>query len=235
MNVIVTVATGPVRAVRQATTTIPTVFLVHGDPVGAGDIASLSRPGGNITGLSFLNDELSAKRLEILRDTLPSIRSVAVFYDPTTTRSFVDATVRAGRTLGLQLEMMPLSGVEAYEPAFKTAVAARVGAVDVLASAFFNANRVPLVELAQKYRLPTIYETSEYVRSGGLMAYGPDFLSMGRRGATYVDKVLKGAKPGDLPVEQPTRFEFAVNLKTAKAIGLTIPQSVLLRADEVIH
>ena len=235
VNVIVTVATGPVRAVQQATTTIPTVFLVHGDPLGAGAISSLSRPGGNITGLSFLNDELSAKRLEILRDTFPGIRSVAVFYDPTTSRSFLESTEKAGRTLGLQLQVTSLPGVEAYEPAFKKAAAARVGAVDVLASAYFNANRGLLAELAQKYRLPAIYETSEYVRSGGLMAYGPDFLSMGRRGATYVDKILKGTKPSDLPVEQPTKFEFVVNLKTAKAIGLTIPQSVLLRADEVIQ
>ena len=235
VNVIVTVASGPVRAVRQATTTIPTVFLVHGDPLGDGVIGSLSRPGGNITGLSFLNDELSAKRLEILRDTIPALRNVAVFYDPATLRGFLDATERAGRTLALQLQAMPLAGVDAYEPAFKKAAAARVGAVDVLASAYFNANRARLVELAQKYRLPTIYETGEYVRSGGLMAYGPDFLHMGRRGATYVDKILKGAKPGDLPVEQPTKFEFVVNLKAAKAISLTVPQSVLLRADEVIQ
>jgi putative ABC transport system substrate-binding protein len=235
VNVIVTVATGPVRAVQQATTTIPTVFLVHGDPLGAGAISSLARPGGNITGLSFLNDELSAKRLEILRDTLPGIRNVAVFYDPTTSRSFLESTERAGRTLGLQLQVTSLPGVDAYEAAFRKAAAARVGAVDVLASAYFNANRALLVELAQKYRLPTIYETSEYVRSGGLMAYGPDFLFMGRRGATYVDRILKGAKPRDLPVEQPTKFEFVVNLKTARAIGLAIPQSVLLRADEVIQ
>jgi putative ABC transport system substrate-binding protein len=235
VDVIVTVAAGPVRAVRQATTTIPTVFLVHGDPVRDGVIGSLSRPGGNVTGLSFLNDELSAKRLEILRDTLPEIRSVAVFYDPTTIRSFLEATERAGRTLGLPLQVMSLPGVDAYEPAFKMAATARVGALDILASANFNANRGLLVELAQKYRLPAIYETGEYVRSGGLMAYGPDFSYMGRRGATYVDKILKRAKPGDLPVEQPTKFEFVVNLKTAKAIGLTIPQSVLLRADEVIQ
>jgi len=176
-----------------------------------------------------------AKRLEILRETITNVRSIAVFYDPGTSRGSLEATEQSGRTLGLQLQATPLAGVDAYEPAFQQAVAARVDAVDVLASPFFNANRERFAELAAKYRLPAIYETGEYVRSGCLMAYGPDFLDMGRRGATYVDKILKGANPGDLPVEQPTKFEFAVNLKAAKGLGLTIPQSLLVRADEVIE
>jgi putative tryptophan/tyrosine transport system substrate-binding protein len=233
VDVIVTVATSPIRALQHATTSIPIVFLALGDAVGDGIVSKLARPGGNITGLSWLNDELSAKRLEILRQTIPNIRSVAVFYDPGTSRGSLEATEQSGRTLGLQLQATPLAGVEAYEAAFQQAVAARVDAVDVLASPFFNAHRERFAELAAKYRLPAIYETGEYVRSGCLMAYGPNFLDMGRRGATYVDKILKGANPGDLPVEQPTKFEFVVNLKAAKALGLTIPQSLLARADEV--
>jgi putative ABC transport system substrate-binding protein len=235
VDVIVTIATLPVRSVRQATTTIPIVFLALGDALGGGFVSNLARPGGNLTGQSFLNSELSAKRLEILRDAIPSIRSVAVFYDPNTTRSFLEATEETGRRLGLQLQAVPLPGIDAFELAFQQAAAARVDAVDVLASAFFMANRVRFAELAAKYRLPAIYEAGEYVRSGCLMAYGPSLSDMGRRGATYVDKILKGTKPGDLPVEQPTKFELVVNLKAAKSLGLTIPESFLVRADEVIE
>jgi putative tryptophan/tyrosine transport system substrate-binding protein len=235
VDVIVTVAPLPVRAARQATTTIPIVFLALGDAVGDGIVSNLARPGGNITGLSFLNDVLSAKRLEILRDAIPNIRSIAVFYDPNTSRSYLEATEEAGRRLGLQLQAMALPGIDAFEPAFQQAAVARVDAVDVLASAFFAANRVRFAELAAKYRLPAIYEHGDYVRSGCLMAYGPSLSDMGRRGSSYVDKILKGAKPGDLPVEQPTRFELVINLKTAKALGIMVPPRLLDRADEVIE
>jgi putative ABC transport system substrate-binding protein len=235
VDVIVTVATAPVRAAQQATASIPIVFLALGDAISTGIVSNLPRPGGNVTGLSFLNDELSAKRLELLRDIIPNLKNIAVFYDPGTSRTFLDATEQAGRRLGLQLVATPLPDVDSYEPAFQRAGAAHVDAVDVLASAFFNANRSQFAELAGKYRLPAIYETGEYARSGCLMAYGPVFTEMARRGATYVDKILKGAKPGDLPVEQPTKFELVINLKAANGLGLDVPASLLARADELIE
>jgi putative ABC transport system substrate-binding protein len=235
VDVIVTAATAPVRAARQATTSIPIVFVALGDAISNGVVSNLSRPGGNLTGLSFLNDELSAKRLELLREAIPNLKSVAVFYDPGSSRSFLEATEQAGLKLGIRLEAMPLPDVGSYEAAFQKAEAAHVDAIDVLASAFFNANRKLLAQLARKYRLPAIYETGEYVRSGGLMAYGPLFTEMARRGAFYVDRILKGAKPGELPIEQPTKFELVVNAGAAKALGLTIPPSILARADEVVE
>ena len=235
VDVIVTAASLPVRAAQQATTAIPIVFLALGDAVGDDFVKSLASPGGNITGQSFLDDELTGKRLEILRDAILNIRTVAVFYDTNVPRSALEETERVGRTLGLQLRATPLPGIEAFEPAFQKAAAARVDAVDVLSSARFNGNRVRFAELAAKYRLPAIYDNGEYVRSGCLMSYGPSFSDMGRRGAAYVDKILKGAKPADLPIEQPTKFELVVNLKTAKALGLTIPQLILGRADAVIE
>jgi len=182
------------------------VFLL-GDAVTTGIVGNLSRPGGNLTGVSFLNDELSSKRLELLRDVMPSLQSVAVFHDPNTTRKFLEVTEDTGRRLGLKLQVFALTGVDTFEQAFAAVAAERLEAVDVLSSAFFNANRDRFAELALKYRLP----------------------------ATYADKIIKGAKPGDLPVEQPTKFEMLVNLKTAKAIGLKLSDSFLLRADEVIE
>ncbi len=236
VDVIVTVAPLPVRAARQTTATIPIVFLAIGDALASGVVSNLARPGGNVTGLSFLNSELSSKRVEILRDAIPNLRNVAVFYDPSSFRPSLEATEQAGQRLGLELlTPTPLPGIDAFEPAFRKAAAARVGAVDVLASPFFNANRGRFAQLAAKYRLPAIYETGEYVRAGCLMSYGPDLSDMGRRGASYVDKILKGATPGDLPVEQATKFELVINLKTAKALGLTIPPSLLQRADEIIQ
>jgi putative tryptophan/tyrosine transport system substrate-binding protein len=206
VDIIARVATLPVRAAKSATSTIPIVFLL-GDAVTTGIVGNLSRPGGNLTGVSFLNDELSSKRLELLRDVMPSLQSVAVFHDPNTTRKFLEVTEDTGRRLGLKLQVFALTGVDTFEQAFAAVAAERLEAVDVLSSAFFNANRDRFAELALKYRLP----------------------------ATYADKIIKGAKPGDLPVEQPTKFEMLVNLKTAKAIGLKLSDSFLLRADEVIE
>jgi putative ABC transport system substrate-binding protein len=234
-DVIVSLAGGPIRALQKATTSIPLVFLSLGNPVADGFVSSLSRPGGNITGLSFLDAELSTKRLDLLRETVPNLRSVAVFYSTNFPPATLEATLRTAQVLGMQTHPLELSGVESYESAFQAAAAAHVDAVDVLASPFFNAHRARLAELAAKYRLPAIYETSEYVRDGCLMSYGPLFTDMGRRGATYVDKILRGAKPGDLPVEQPTKFEMAINAKAAKALGLSIPLSILAQADEVIE
>ena len=224
-DVIVTVAPAPVRAARQATTSIPIIFLALGDAVTAGIVSNLSRPGGNITGLSFLNDRAEREAPRTLaRHAFQISGHVAVFYDPGS-RAHVLGGHGASRTKPRSStpRPTPLPSVDSYEPAFQKSAAAHVDAVDVLASPFFNANRERFAELATKYRLPAIYETGEYVRSGCLMAYGPVFTDMARRGATYADKILKGAKPGDLPVEQPTKFELAINLKAAKALGLVDP------------
>jgi putative ABC transport system substrate-binding protein len=204
---------------KAATSTIPIVFLV-GDAVTTGIVSNLSRPGGNLTGVSFLNDDLSSKRLELLRDVMPSLQSVAVFHDPNTSRKFLEVTEETGRRLGLKLLVFALAGGDTLEQAFAAVAAERLEAVDVLSSAFFNANRDRFAELALKYRLPAIYESGEYVRAGCLLSYGPNLANLIKQAATYADKIIKGAKPGDLPVEQPTKFEMLVNLKTAKAIGL---------------
>jgi putative tryptophan/tyrosine transport system substrate-binding protein len=235
LDVIVTAATLPVRAVKDATSTIPIVFAALGDAVATGAVTNLARPGGNITGLSFLNTEISAKRLGLLRETLPGARRVAVFSDPSVVRTFVEATEEAARDVGLELRVLEIPAPEALEGAFDAAVKWRADALNVLSSAFFNAQRVRIAELATKFRLPAMYESDEFVRAGGLMAYGASFYDLFRRAATYVDKILKGAKPGDLPVEQPTKFQLVINLKTARALGLTIPPTLLALANEVIE
>jgi putative ABC transport system substrate-binding protein len=234
-NVILTAAPLPVRALKEATSTIPIVFAALGDALTSGAVSDFARPGGNLTGLSFLNIELSGKRLEILHEAMPNLRRIAIFYDPNTDPDYLRVSEETGRKLGLEFKARPLPGVDAFESAHEAARADGAEAIDVLASAFFNANRVRLIELAAKYRLPAIYETGEYVRSGGFMSYGPSLEDLFRRSATYVDKILKGATPGDLPVEQPTKFELVINLKTAKALGLEVPPTLLARADEVIE
>jgi putative ABC transport system substrate-binding protein len=233
-DVIVTNSPVPVRAVKEATSTIPIVFVL-GDAITAGLVNNLAHPGENLTGLSFLNTELSAKRLELLLEMLPNIRRIAVLRDLNTPRIWTEATEEAGRRLGLALQLLEVAGPETFESAHETAVNARAEALDVLASAFFASHKSRLTELAAKYRLPTMYEHDDFVRIGGLMAYGPSIPDLFRRAATYVDKILKGAKPGDLPIEQPTKFALSINLKTAKALGLEVPPSLLARADEVIE
>jgi putative ABC transport system substrate-binding protein len=166
---------------------------------------------------------------------MPNLRRIAIFYDPNTDPDYLRVSEVTGRKLGLEFKARPLPGVDGFESVHEAARADGAEAIDVLASAFFNANRVRLIELAAKYRLPAMYETGEYVRSGGFMSYGPSLEDLFRRSATYVDKILKGAKPGDLPVEQPTKFELVINLKTAKALGLGVPPTLLARADEVIE
>jgi putative ABC transport system substrate-binding protein len=237
VDIIVTAGPPGIRAASRATNTIPIVFLAMGDPVSAGMVASLAHPGGHLTGLSFLNDDLSAKRLDLLRQLVPNLRAVATFYagGPENKPLSLTVTERTAQKLGLELQEWPLRTVEAIEPAFEAAAAAHVGAVDVLANPFFNENRERLAELAAKYRLPAIYESGEYVRSGCLMAYGPVFADMGRRGAAFVDKILHGANPGDLPVEVATKFALTINLKAAKALGLDVPPSLLAGAAEVIE
>jgi putative ABC transport system substrate-binding protein len=234
-DVIVTASALPVRAVKEATSTIPIVFATLADAITAGAVSNLAHPGGNVTGVSFLNTELSTKRLELLVEALPNIRRVAVLRDLNTPRKWAEATEEAGHRLGLALQLLEVTEPETFEGAFEAAVNARADALDILASAFFNSHKARLVELAAKYRLPTMYEHDDFVRTGGLIAYGPNIPDLFRRAAAYVDRILKGAKPGDLPVEQPTKFELVINLKTAKMLGLTIPPTLLALADEVIE
>jgi putative tryptophan/tyrosine transport system substrate-binding protein len=208
---------------------------VVGDAVGAGLVSALAKPIGNITGLSFLNKELSAKRIELLKEALPYATKVAMLNDVTTSQTDATETRTAAQRLGLQLQQIDVRSSVGLESAFNDAKRGRAEAVDVLASAFFNAQRVLIVRLAAQTRLPAIYESREYVDAGGLMSYGQDLYGLFRRAAYFVDKIIKGAKPVDLPWEQPTKFELVINLMTAKALGLTIPKSLLLRADEVIQ
>jgi putative ABC transport system substrate-binding protein len=231
----VIVATGPVQvpAVLKATSTIPVVFVL-GDPVGNGVVSNLARPDRNATGLSFLNTEVGAKRLELLVEMLPGTRRVAVLFDHNSTRANLDATVAAARALNLEAPVTEIRSIEEFEEAY-AAAAQQAKAMDVLASPFFNANRARLVELAARYRLPAMYESDEFVRAGGLISYGAGLVDLFRRMAGYVDKILKGAKPADLPVEQPTKIDLTINLKTAKALGLVLPPAMIARADEVIE
>ncbi len=235
LQVDVIVAAGnALPALQQATSTIPIVMAAAPDPVGSGYIHSLGRPGGNVTGLSFGGVELAGKQLELLKDIVPDAATVAVFWERggPLNRQAAEAAARARGWKLLVLEIRDGGDIEA---AFKAASDAQAGALFVPASPplFVQARRV--VELAASYRFPAIYEFRSFVEAGGLMSYGVDLSDIWRRAATYVDKILKGAKPADLPVEQPTKFELVINLKTAKALGLTVPRSLRLRADEVIE
>jgi len=239
LKVDVLVAFGPAatRAAKEATNTIPIVMAQVNDPIGAGFVASLARPGGNITGLSNIASELSGKKLELLKEIVPKLSRVAVFGTSTLpgNAQSVKETELAAKTLGLQLQYLGVEDSKDLDTAFRNAVSWRAHAIVVLQSPVLGSRRKALVELAVKNRLPAIYPHSDYMDAGGLMFYGPSISDLFRRAATYVDKILKGAKPADLPVEQPTKFELVVNLKTAKALGLTIPPSVLLQADRVIE
>jgi putative tryptophan/tyrosine transport system substrate-binding protein len=235
VDVIVTAGGAPIRAAMHATSTIPIVMAAMSDPVGAGFVKSLARPGGGVTGLSFANTETASKRLEILHNTFPSARRLAILVDRIATPLDAERYVEWAKPIGLEPLTIAVGAPEEFDAAFKTAVDKRAEIMDVLASPFFNANRVRLVEAATKYRLPAIYESREYVQAGGLMSHGADFAELFRRAATYVDKILKGAKPGDLPVEQATKFELVINLKTAKDLGVAIPPTILAEADEMIE
>jgi putative tryptophan/tyrosine transport system substrate-binding protein len=239
MNVDVIFAMGSteVEPTRQATKTIPIVFATHADPVGLGHVASLARPGGNITGLTIILTDLVGKQLEILKEAVPQATRIGVLFSPTAPshRPAVQAVETAGKTLGVQLVMVPMRTVEDFEGAFSTISREHVGGFLVVASPDTVSHRERLAELAIKHRLPGMFETKENVEAGGLMSYGPDFNDLVQRAATYIDKILKGAKPADLPVEQPSKYELVINLKTAKAIGLTISEAFLLRANKVIE
>jgi putative ABC transport system substrate-binding protein len=240
VDIIITVGPPAARAAKEATVTIPIVMMQVGDPVGSGFVASLARPGGNITGLSTLAPELSGKRLELLKEIVPKLSRVAVFgtsTSPDNAQSLREVEL-AARELKAQLQYLDIRDArnpKDIETAFRAATKGRAEAVLImLAPAVASANRTEIVDLAVKSRLPVIYSGRAFVDAGGLMAYGVSVEDLDRRAATYVDKILKGAKPADLPVEQPQKFEFIINLKAAKQIGLTIPPNVLARADKVI-
>jgi putative ABC transport system substrate-binding protein len=237
VDVILVQGEAALRAAKQATRTIPIVVSVIGDLLGPGHVQSLARPGGNITGLSVLAPELIAKRLELLKETVPDLAQVGVLWNPTNATGVLGlkAAEGAARELGIQLHSLEVRAPDGFDVAFRVARTDRVGALVVLSDSLLAANRRRILDFATKNRLPSNFEDAEYVREGGLMAYGPDVAELNRRAATFVAKILKGAKPADLPVEQPTKFELVINLKTAKALGLTIPPAVLARADEVIE
>jgi putative ABC transport system substrate-binding protein len=235
LDVIVTVGTLAVRMLLTAGAKQPIVMAIVSDPVGSGFIASLARPGGNVTGLSMLNEGLEAKRLEILKEVVPSLKRVLLLHDPLMSNEGLTEARAAMRTLGVEAILVETHDPATFEATFATAVKQGADGLSVMTSPFFNFNRLHLIELAGRYRLPSTWEASGYVRDGGLLSYGPSFADMYRRSAGYVARLLKGAKPADLPVEQPTLFELSINLKTAKALRITIPASLLARADEVIE
>jgi putative ABC transport system substrate-binding protein len=237
LDVLVVPSTPGALAAKNATRTIPIVFIGSGDPVLAGLVDSLPRPGGNITGFSTIGATLAGKRLELLKETVPNLSRVAVLWDPSdpTTEQQWKESQLAARELGLQLHSIEVSGTGKYEEGFNKATTTRINALAVTHSALFVSNQKPIASLATKNRLPAIYARGDYVVGGGLMSYGPEQTEPFRRAAVLVDKILKGTKPADIPVEQPMKFELVINLKAAKQIGLTIPSNVLARADKVIR
>jgi putative tryptophan/tyrosine transport system substrate-binding protein len=235
VDVIVTSGTQVVLASKQATSVIPIIFATAGDPVGNNLVASLARPGGNVTGLSNQMIDTDGKRLELLREVLPSLRRLAILANIGNPAAVLQmAAVQAmARTLGLEVDTLEIRRAEDIAPAFE-ALKGRAEALYVIPDALVSTNRVRINTLVLAARLPTMHGERDYVEAGGLMSYGPNFPNQFRRAADYVDKILRGAKPADIPVEQPTKFDLVINLTTAKALGLTIPESFLLRADEVI-
>jgi len=224
-------------AAKRATSTIPIIFMSHADPLGSGHVASLGRPGGNITGLSLMMTETNVKGLELFKEAVRGLSRVAVIWDPATPSHApgLKAVEAAGPALGLRIHPVAVRSATEYESAFSAIVRERAGGVLVLSTPLFIAGAKPLAELALTHRLPSLFGPRHHVEAGGLMSYSPDRTDLWRRGAVYVDKILKGAKPADLPVQQPTKFELVINLRTAKALGLTIPPSLLQRADEIIQ
>jgi putative ABC transport system substrate-binding protein len=236
VDVLVINSTPAALAAKNATRTIPIVFFGVSDPVVAGLVDSLARPGGNVTGFTNIAPVLVGKRLELLKETIPKLTRVAVLWDPQapgSTQQWKESQLPA-RELNLQLHSMEVSSADKYEDAFKEVTKARSAALAVTQNPLATSNRKRVSDLAAKNRLPAIYPRRDFVESGGLMSYGPDLAEPQRRAAIYVDKILKDAKPADLPVEQPTKFELMINLKTAKALGLTIPPVVLMRAEKVV-
>jgi putative ABC transport system substrate-binding protein len=227
---------GAVPAFKQATTSIPIVFVIAVDPLGIGLVDNLSHPGGNVTGLSVQQNDTTGKRLEFLHDIVPGLRRLAVMFDGGYRASIAEnGQVQAmARTLGLEASAHEIRRAEDIAPVFD-ALKGQADALYVVENALIASNDTPIVTLALHARLPTIFNSAEFVRAGGLISYGPDYPALFRRAADYVDKILRGTKPGDLPVEQPTKFDLAINLKTAEALGLSVPSTLISRADEVIE
>jgi putative ABC transport system substrate-binding protein len=236
IDVLVVDGTVALRAAQHATTTIPIVMAVSGDPVGEGLVASLARPGGNITGLSSRAPEVSGKRLELLKEAVPHLsRVAALWHRDAPVGPYVKETQAAAKALGLQLHALEVGSPDALEQAFAAMTSAHADALVVLPSAQIGSHQRVVVELAMTHQLPAMFGGREATEAGGLMSYGPNYAEFYRRAATYVDKILKGTKPADLPVEQPMKFELVINLKTAKALGITMPPRLLFQADEVLQ
>jgi ABC-type uncharacterized transport system substrate-binding protein len=238
--IVTTGGTLAAQAAKRATTTLPIVFASVGDAVAEGLVTSLARPGGNVTGLTVAATELVSKSLEVIKQAVPGVNRVAMLFKPdampdSAKKERLKAAEVAARALGVRLQIVEVRGAEDFDRAFSEMTRARADALAVPATQVFNLERRRLVNLAAQNRLPAVYPNRDFVDAGGLMSYGPNLADMARRAAAYVDKILKGAKPADLPVEQPTKFELVINVKTAKALGLTIPPAVLARADEIIH
>ena len=237
VDVIVTAGTPATLAVKKATTSVPIVMVAVGDPIGTGIVPSLSQPGGNITGLTSISPELDGKRLELLREVFPDVSHVAVLWNADSPLQFVGErrTHAAAEVLHIKVLSLGVRNEEGLEKAFAAIARERPGALLVLADRLFLHHRARIMDFATKHRLPGVHAYRELVEAGGLMSFGPNYAEMHRRAAYFVDRILKGAKPGDLPVERPATFELVINLKAAKALKLTIPQAVLLRADDVIQ
>jgi putative ABC transport system substrate-binding protein len=237
VDVIVANGTVAAQAARSVTQSVPIVFLVSGDPIGSGLVTSLARPGGNVTGPSAMSADFATKRLELFKQTIPSLNRVGVLgpYDSAGGDASWSALEAAAPAAGLQLRRITARGAADFEDAFATVSKEKLDGLLILNDPRLVAARNRLAEFALQRRMPTMFEEWRFVEAGGLMAYGPSYPEIFRTAARYVDKILKGAKPGDLPVEQPSKFDLVINLKTAKALGLTIPQSVLVRADEIIQ
>ena len=236
--IVASAGTQAATAAKNATETIPIVMIYVRDPVGTGLIASLARPGGNVTGVSgSAGLEMFAKQLELLKETVPKIRRVAILSNPD--NAYHQLAIRevnvAARSLGVELQLLEARGPNEFDGAFAAMAKERVGALFVMSDAIFSSHQTRLVDLAARSRLPAAYGIREYVEAGGLMSYGPSFLDLFRRSTTFVDKILKGAKPADLPVEQPTKFELVINLKAAKVLGFEVPPLLIARADELIE
>ncbi len=235
LDVIVTHSVPGIRSVRKETSTIPIVMAVVGNPVKSGFIESVARPGGNVTGNSFFGTEMAIKRIEVLKEALPSVTKMALLAHPSHPEASRHRAEAAIRSLGIEAQVHFADGRGSFDRVFSAMKQRRAGALQILASPVFWAGQAALIEHAARYGVPTIYPWRVATRRGGLMSYGPDITALFRRAAFFVDKILKGARPADLPVERPTKFDFVVNLKTAKALGITFPRSILLRATEVIE
>jgi putative tryptophan/tyrosine transport system substrate-binding protein len=234
-DVLVTSGSPGIKAVMKVTNKIPIVMAAIGDAVGNRFVESLAQPGGNVTGLSFLDPDISTKRLELLKEALPRVVRVTVLRHLASGKRSLEATLAASQSLKVQVQVLEIQAPSEFDGAFMAAKKSGAEAINVMASPILFAYRKELVDLSAKYRLPGMYENKEFVEAGGLLSYGANLDDLYRRAATYVDKILKGAKPADLPVEQPTKFELAISLKAAKQIGLIIPPNVLARADRVIR